>query len=232
MTDTSGVVLRVGEPFNPRYEVCGFFPDEIVGRRRDLTDGQKWLYSRMVRWARVEDGNRSNERAGEVWRAHKTIAKKLGKSEKHGERQVRRDLARLESVGLLAHRRRDGRKSNTYLFLFQAGFERTPMSGQRDDDGTSVASLSGHLRPVTSHLNGRPCPPNPKELNHQRESSSSSTQQNGRFVDPAEASPAATPTTPALSLNGSHPTATPAPWTWTNGDREQAREAMRLTSAR
>ncbi len=33
--------LRIGEPFNPWHKVCGFYPPDVVGRRRDLTDGQK-----------------------------------------------------------------------------------------------------------------------------------------------------------------------------------------------
>ena len=64
----------VGESFNPRYEVCGFHPEEIVSRQRGLTSSQKLLYSRLVRWARNHDGNRSNERAGEVWRSHENMA--------------------------------------------------------------------------------------------------------------------------------------------------------------
>src|SRR5690242_5042731 len=100
--------MHPNEPFNPRFEACGFHPEEIVARRRDLTVGQKWLYDRMVRWSRASAGERKNERAGEVWRAHDNIGFELGKSAK----QIGRDLARLEAVGLLRHRVRDGRKSN------------------------------------------------------------------------------------------------------------------------
>jgi len=234
--------LCSGEPFNPRYEACGFFPDETVGRRQDLTDGQKWLYSRMVRWARLEDGNRPNERAGEVWRAHESIAKELGKSEK----QVSRDMAKLESVGLLSHRKRDGRKSNTYLFLFHAEFERTPVSaqtnpepqfertstsGQTPSDELAASNLNGHPRPVSPHLNGHPRPPNPKEFNHKAESSSSSTGEIGRFEEPA--TPALVATTPTTVLDVSdktntEETKTPTqPRVWTKEEMGTAREALR-----
>jgi hypothetical protein len=103
----------IGEQFNPRYEACGFHPEEIVARSHDLTDGQKLLYTRLVRWARSKHGVRANERAGEVWRSQRNIATELGKS----ERQIRRDLKRLEVLVLIKLRVRDGRKSNTYVFL-------------------------------------------------------------------------------------------------------------------
>src|SRR5258708_37808349 len=68
-----------GEPFNPRCQSCGFHPEEIVARRHDLTDGQKWLSDRLVRWARPNDGARENERAGEVWRCPANMAEELRK---------------------------------------------------------------------------------------------------------------------------------------------------------
>ena len=132
-----------------------------MSRRHDLTDGQKWLYDRLVRWARTSDGTRPNERAGEVWRSHENIARELGKC----ARQVARDLAKLESVRLLAHRKRDGRKSNTYVFLFapefndsdefdqtsasaqiqgEGNFERTSTSTQTPKADADDPNLSGH----------------------------------------------------------------------------------------
>lgn len=108
-----------------RGEACGFFPDEIVGRRKDLTASQKLLYARMARWARLDHGERYNERPAEVWRSHANMAEELGMS----SRQIRRDAARLEAVGLLGHHDRDGRKSHTYFL-------------------SSTARLSGHLRPL------------------------------------------------------------------------------------
>jgi len=183
----------IGEPFNPRYEACGFHPEEIVSRRHDLTDGQKWLYERLVRWARSIDGVRANERAGEVWRSHENIAAELGKS----ERQVRRDLKRLESLGLLKPRIRDGRKSNTYVFLFHVWFERTMTSGQilSDERGLRRSSVSaqkhacepecplatGRPRPPEAGLNGHPRPANQEVPNQQEKPSSSSSRHNGRL---------------------------------------------------
>jgi len=164
--------------FNPRFEACGFHPEEIVARRRDLTAGQKLLYDRLVRWARVSHGERSNERAGEVWRSQPNIAQELAKSSK----QVARDLAKLESIGLLGHKNSDGRKSNTYFFLFHPDFERTsmssqtgpvrqveqtPVSVQMESNGTGSSDLNGHPRPVTSSLNGHPRPSNQKVVNQQ-----------------------------------------------------------------
>jgi len=168
----------IGEPFNPRYEACGFHPEEIVARRRDLTDGQKWLYDRMVRWARSSNGERPNERAGEIWRSHENMAMELGKSAK----QIGRDIARLEAVHLIAHGKRDGRKSNTYRFLFHASFERTPMSVQNavagdfeqtpvtvqtENDPPARLLANGHPRPVKPDLNGHPRPTNQKEFNQE-----------------------------------------------------------------
>jgi hypothetical protein len=179
--------MKPGEPFNPRFEACGFHPEEIVARRRDLTAGQKLLYDRLINWARSLDGDHANQRAGEVWRSQDNIATELGKSSK----QVCRDIAKLESVGLLGHRIRHGRKSNTYFFLFHPdfqnasrshgsdrtstfgqtsdrdGFERTSESVQTAGPASGRSDLSGHPRPVTSSLNGRSCPPNQQVVNQQ-----------------------------------------------------------------
>jgi len=118
--------MKPGDVFNPRFEACSVHPEEVVSRRRDLTDGQKYLYHRLVGWARSTDGHRPNERAGEVWRSHDNIAIELGKSSK----QVGRDLAKLESERLISHHKRDGHKSNTYVFLFHEDFELIPASSQ------------------------------------------------------------------------------------------------------
>jgi len=180
--------MKPGDAFNPRFEACGFHPEEIVSRRRDLTDGQKWLYDRLVGWARSSDGERANEHAGEVWRSQENLAFELGKSTK----QIGRDLAKLESEDLLGHRKRDGRKSNTYFFRFHPDFEQTstspqqglatpieqtPVSVQRQVTETPGSDLNGHLRPVRSHLNGHPRPPNQQDLNQQ----SHTHQESGQF---------------------------------------------------
>jgi len=221
----------IGEPFNPRYEACGFHPEEIVSRRRDLTDGQKWLYERLVRWARSVDGVRANERAGEVWRSHKNIAAELGKS----ERQVRRDLKRLESLGLLKPRIRDGRKSNTYVFLFHVWFERTMTSSQiisdeRSPRRSSVSAqnhaceperplASGRLRPVNAAFSGHPRPPNQKGFNQKEESSSSPDRHSGRLEEPTVPSELETTKKSFLSPPWQN---TPARQPWTQEELEEA----------
>ncbi len=179
--------MKPGEPFNPRFEACGFHPEEIVARRRDLTAGEKFLYDRFASWARSSDGMLPNQRAGEVWRSKANIATELGRSSK----QVARDIAKLESVGLIGHRRRDGRKSNTYFFLFHPDFQNVPGSPRSDSTSATAqvderdafertsesvqaarpdsdhSDLSGHPRPVSSSLNGHPCPPNQQVANRQ-----------------------------------------------------------------
>jgi len=61
-------LMTIGEPFNS-LEACGFHPEEIISRRHNLTDGQRFLYERVVRRARARDGDRANERALIVGRA-------------------------------------------------------------------------------------------------------------------------------------------------------------------
>jgi hypothetical protein len=150
----------IGEPFNPWHEACGFWPEEVVDRQRDLGDGPKRVYRRLRRYAGAK---------GSCFPSQKTLADDLGK----GERQVRRDLDALEAAGLIASVSRDGRRSNTYVFLWHAMFEQTSMSAQ-------VTKPSGHGCPVNhaaaehsepyvsardrtdmTGLTGHPCPPNP-----------------------------------------------------------------------
>jgi hypothetical protein len=80
-----------------------------VGRQYDLTDGQKRLYERAVRWAGQN---------GVFWYGFETMAEALGKS----LRQVKSDMAALEKRGLIRHRRRRC-QSNVYEFLWHAIFE-------------------------------------------------------------------------------------------------------------
>src|SRR5262245_30917895 len=101
--------VRIGEAFNPWRKVCGFYPPDVVARQRDLTDGQKRLYERGVRWA---------GRNGSFWRSFRTIAEELGKS----VRQVKDDMAKLEEKRLIGHTRRR-RQSNVYRFLWHGIFE-------------------------------------------------------------------------------------------------------------
>ena len=164
--------MKLGDAFNPwrgdeKTPGCGFNPADVVGLQRSLTDGQKRLYERLVRFA-GRDGN--------CYPSQETLAELLGKS----ERQIRRDLKALEEGRLISHRYRDERRSNTYVFLWHEMFhvtteadlsghgcpvncnevERTPTSGQTKD-------LTGHVRPVknferthTVDLSGRGRPGN------------------------------------------------------------------------
>ena len=74
-----------------------------------MTDGQKRLYERAVRWAGQN---------GVFWYSFARMAEGLGKS----LRQVKDDMAALEAKGLIRHTRR-GRKSNVYSFLWHPMFE-------------------------------------------------------------------------------------------------------------
>jgi AraC-like DNA-binding protein len=73
----------VGQLFNPCCEICGFYAPDIVARQTDLTDGQKRLYERGVRWVGTN---------GAFWYSFEAMATELGKS----PRQVKRDMAGLE----------------------------------------------------------------------------------------------------------------------------------------
>jgi len=99
----------VGARFNPWRKACGFYLPDVIARQRDLTDGQKRLYERAVRWA---------GRNGTFWYGFETMAQALGKS----VRQVKADMAVLEKRGLIGHNRR-GRQSNKYFFLWHSIFE-------------------------------------------------------------------------------------------------------------
>jgi hypothetical protein len=171
--------MKSGEPFNPwrgdeRTPGCGFYPPEVVNMQRSLTDGPKRVYERLVRFA---------GRDGHCYPSQEKLAEVLGKS----SRQIRRDLETLEAAKLIEHRNRDGRRSNTYVFLWHQMFdekkaahpkapaaedlsghgcpvngsvERTPTSGQSEN-------LSGRLRPVKDfertymvNLSGHGCPTN------------------------------------------------------------------------
>jgi hypothetical protein len=65
--------VRIGDTFNPWHKACGFYPPDVVSRQHDLTDGQKRLYERAVRWA---------GRNGVFWHGFEAMAKMLGKSQR------------------------------------------------------------------------------------------------------------------------------------------------------
>jgi hypothetical protein len=134
--------IAVGQPFNPSRHIWGIYLPDIVARlpgfdqgRRLLTDGQKRLYERLVRFA---------GRNGACFPSHQLLGVELGKT----DRQIRNDLKRLEAFGLIAHTRGAGRKSNSYQFLWHPIFEveRKCASGNSNrQDGKADGCLGGDL---------------------------------------------------------------------------------------
>jgi hypothetical protein len=137
-------IFALGKPFDPCRERCGFYAPDIVARQRALKDGPKRLYERLVRWA---------GKNGECWYGVETIANALGKS----ERQVRYDINTLERLKLIDHRWRDGRRSNTYVFLFHHWFERQSTAAQIES-----ATAESERQPAAgrTNLSGSPLPTN------------------------------------------------------------------------
>jgi hypothetical protein len=176
----------VGEPFDPCHEACGFWPEDIVDRQRGLADGPKRAYRRLKRFAGVN---------GSCFPSQKTLAGELGK----GERQVRRDLDALESAGLIASVSRDGRRSNTYIFLWHPMFEQTCMSAQKSDvtgqgcpvnevwHDASEPNLSGRDRSDMTGVTGHPCPPNLFSESLQEKSKQAAAGENEEFSSGAPA---------------------------------------------
>ena len=136
----------------------GFYAPDVVDRQPDLTDGQKRLYQRAVRWA---------GRNGRFWYGFETIAKELGKS----SRQVKRDMEVLEKLGLIEHDRRGKRQTNMYYFLLSPMFESEVTSASSHPRG-EVTDSSGE---VTSTSLGEVTPKSLESYkgNYVRESSSS-----------------------------------------------------------
>ena len=88
-----------------------------MGRQKTLTDGQKRVYERLVRFAGQN---------GDCFPQLQTLADELGKSLS----QLKRDIGKLEEIQLIAHKSRAGRKSNTYVFLWHAWFDSSPKTSQ------------------------------------------------------------------------------------------------------
>ena len=142
ITPNSAERFTKGEPFNPWREICGFYPPEIVNRQRKLpgadgklhrvTAGQKQLYDRCVRW--------TGEKV-RFWRGFVSIAENLGRS----ERQIKRDMAALESFALMRHRRRRW-DTNVYEFLWHSIFEQVD-SAPPQEPGPKVTDTA-HQEPV------------------------------------------------------------------------------------
>jgi hypothetical protein len=142
---------KVGESFNPSRHVCGFYPPDVVGRQRVLNSSAKRLYERLVRFA---------GRDGLCFPSQATLGTELGES----DRQVRKSLRKLENLGLIRHEFRNGRRSNTYIFLWHEIFERNAVSGQvtQSDDltGTNVPDDANVDRNKRIDLTGTYVPPN------------------------------------------------------------------------
>jgi hypothetical protein len=153
----------VGEPFNPWWKICGFYPPDVVGRNTELklTDGQKRLYERSVRWA----GQNS-----EFWYGFDTIAEALGKS----VRQVKDDMATLEDKGLMAHVRRR-RQPNLYRFLWHPIFEVQPTALQEGDLEVQDSTLEVQDSVKKGPLKVQPTAQELCPLNYVRRISSSNT---------------------------------------------------------
>lgn len=101
---------KAGEQFNPCRRDCGFYPPDIIARQRDLGNGPKRLYERLVRWS----GDK-----GTCWYGYKTMAAAIGKC----ERQVKSYMAALEKYGLIKHQRCGRRLANRYVFLWHPLFD-------------------------------------------------------------------------------------------------------------
>jgi hypothetical protein len=147
-----------GRSFNPWHEACGFYPQDEVGRHRRIvnlagvqtvvTDGQKRLYERLVRFA---------GKNGSCYPSQQTLALELGKS----DRQVRNDIAALLALGLIRTIPRNHRRSNTYEFLWHPIFsERKSASSQLLNDpsvGRNPSSAQLHtLNGRVGRLSGNP----------------------------------------------------------------------------
>src|SRR6185369_9006166 len=94
-TNSEAVTPQPGDRFNPHHTVCGFYPPDVVGHDKslNLTQGQKRLYERAVRWAGKNNA---------FWWSLPNIAEALGRS----VRQIKHDVAILEEKRLIGHIRR------------------------------------------------------------------------------------------------------------------------------
>jgi hypothetical protein len=126
---------KIGERFNPHRDFCGFYPPDEVSRQRDLRTGPKRLYERLVRWA---------GRKGECWYSYERMAVELGKC----VRQVKADMATLETYGLVNHQRCGRRLANLYWFLwhplFNCGDVQPPAPHPPDTDSGHDVQSAAH----------------------------------------------------------------------------------------
>jgi hypothetical protein len=80
---------------------------------------------------------------GYFWHSFEAMGEALGKS----GRQMKRDMAKLESIGLVAHVRRGNRESNVYTFLFHPMFSEVEKS---PSDGTSMSHRKSNSKSYDS----------------------------------------------------------------------------------
>ena len=98
-----------------------------------VTDGQKRLYERLVRFAGTN---------GRCFPSQTTLARELGKS----ERQVRKDLVKLEQYRLIRHLWREGRRSNTYEFLWHQIFDERNRSAAQEREAVEPERNSASVQ--------------------------------------------------------------------------------------
>jgi len=126
--------VHIGEPFDPRPDKCGFYPEDVVDRQKGLGDGPKRVYRRL-RGFYGPDG---------CFPSQATLACELGRS----EREVWEDLHELEHWELLAIRRRGhwqgGHRANRYEFLWHSMFQSEPQT------------VAGHSSPVSRKVSRNP----------------------------------------------------------------------------
>jgi hypothetical protein len=87
-----------GAPFNPWYELCGFFPDEVVSRQTDISTPAKAVYQWLIRIAnRNAIDILSMRTKGTMLISHQRIAQAHGIS----IRSARYARRQLEDLGLI-----------------------------------------------------------------------------------------------------------------------------------
>ncbi len=121
--------MKPGDKLHPRalreQSKGRIYPPAILGRRRDVSDGPKRVYQVLY------------DRAGEngcCWPSFETIAYDTGKS----VRQVKNDVAELERLGLIQHRRRR-RETNVYEFVWHEMFDVQPIALQETQEVQDTA---------------------------------------------------------------------------------------------
>jgi len=142
---------KTGDVFIPWHGSCGFYPPDTVTRQRDLGDGPKRLYERLVRWA---------ERKGACWYSFEKMAVALGNC----VRQVKSDMATLEAYGLITHQRDGKRMANSYAFLWHRLFDGGDVQPVAPPE-SSPQFCSG-VQPYAHHDEGKEVQLPPSDMQH------------------------------------------------------------------